>query len=95
MRLLTDIRYALRTFRREPTFVAGIVLTFGLVIGTNAAMFGLVRRLMLALTMARCALFGAGILKRACPIFRDGYASQSGIEPRIDARVAKVNRLRQ
>ena len=48
MTLPTDIRYALRTFRREPTFVAGIVLTFGLVIGTNAAMFGLVRRLMLA-----------------------------------------------
>ena len=46
MRLLTDIRYALRTFRRQPTFVAGIVLTFSLVIGTNAAMFGLVRRLM-------------------------------------------------
>jgi len=48
MTLLTDFRYSLRTFRREPTFVAGIVLTFGLVIGTNAAMFGLVRRLMLA-----------------------------------------------
>ena len=48
MMLPSDIRYAFRTFRREPTFVAGIVLTFGLVIGTNAAMFGLVRRLMLA-----------------------------------------------
>jgi len=48
MSLLADIRYAVRTFRREPAFVAGIVLTFGLVIGTNAAMFGLVRRLMLA-----------------------------------------------
>ena len=48
MSLLTDTHYALRTLRREPTFVAGIVLTFGLVIGTNAAMFGLVQRLMLA-----------------------------------------------
>src|SRR3954452_17701212 len=48
VRLPTDVRYALRTFRREPTFVAGVVLTFGLVIGTNAAMFGLVQRLMLA-----------------------------------------------
>ena len=48
MILRADIRYALRTFRRESAFVAGIVLTFGLVIGTNAAMFGLVRRLMLA-----------------------------------------------
>jgi predicted permease len=42
------IKYAARTFRREPAFVAGVVATFGLVIGINAAMFGLVRRLMLA-----------------------------------------------
>ncbi|HUQ83942.1 MAG TPA: ADOP family duplicated permease [Gemmatimonadaceae bacterium] len=52
MRLLDDlareVRYAARTFRREPAFVAGVVLTLGLVIGTNAAMFGLVERLMLA-----------------------------------------------
>src|SRR6476619_1350226 len=48
MTLPSDIRYAARTFRREPAFVAGVVLTFGLVIGTNAAMFGLVQRLMLA-----------------------------------------------
>ena len=46
--LTRDLRYAARTFRREPAFVAGVVLTFGLVIGTNAAMFGLVERLMLA-----------------------------------------------
>ena len=43
----SDLRYALRTFRREPAFVLGVVLTFALVIGPNAAMFGLVRRLML------------------------------------------------
>ena len=46
--LARELRYAARTFRREPAFVAGIVLTFGLAIGTNAAMFGLVQRLMLA-----------------------------------------------
>ena len=46
--LTRDLRDAARTFRREPAFVAGVVLTFGLVIGTNAAMFGLVQRLMLA-----------------------------------------------
>src|SRR5688500_17953862 len=46
--LTRDLRYAARTFRREPTFVAGVVLTFGIVIGANAAMFGLVERLMLA-----------------------------------------------
>ena len=43
-----ELRYAARTFRREPTFVAGVVLTFALVIGANATMFGLVQRLMLA-----------------------------------------------
>jgi putative ABC transport system permease protein len=46
--LARDLRYSVRTFRREPAFVAGVVMTFALVIGTNAAMFGLVRRLMLA-----------------------------------------------
>ena len=43
-----DVKYAVRTLRREPTFVAGVVLTFALAIGTNAAMVGLVTRLMLA-----------------------------------------------
>jgi len=43
-----DVRYSVRTLRREPTFVAGVVLTFALAIGANAAMFGLVTRLMLS-----------------------------------------------
>ena len=47
-RIGRDLRYAVRTLRREPTLVAGVVLTFALAIGTNAAMFGLVTRLMLA-----------------------------------------------
>src|SRR2546423_13596195 len=47
-RLGRDVKYAARTLRREPTFVAGVVLTFALAIGTNAAMLGLVTRLMLA-----------------------------------------------
>jgi predicted permease len=46
--LARDLRYALRSLRREPAFVAGVVLTFALAIGMNAAMFGLVTRLMLA-----------------------------------------------
>ena len=45
---LHDLRHAVRTFRREPAFVVGVVLTFALAIGMNAAMFGLVERLMLA-----------------------------------------------
>ncbi|HEV8495788.1 MAG TPA: ABC transporter permease [Gemmatimonadaceae bacterium] len=43
-----DLKYAVRTLRCEPTFVVAVVLTFALAIGTNAAMFGLVARLMLA-----------------------------------------------
>ncbi|MEP6495213.1 MAG: ADOP family duplicated permease [bacterium] len=46
--LSRDLRYAGRSLRREPTFAAGIVFTFALAIGTNAAMFGLVTRLMLS-----------------------------------------------
>jgi predicted permease len=44
MRTLT---HALRSLRREPALVVAVVLTFGLAIGANAAMFGLVTRLML------------------------------------------------
>ena len=47
-RLRDDLRYAFRALRREPTFVAGVVCTFALAIGTNAAMLGLVSRLMLS-----------------------------------------------
>jgi len=42
------LAYAIRSLRREPTLVAGVVLTFALAIGANAAMFGLVTRLMLS-----------------------------------------------
>jgi predicted permease len=43
-----ELSYTLRTLRREPTFVAGVVGTFALAIGANAAMLGLVTRLMLS-----------------------------------------------
>jgi predicted permease len=43
-----ELRYAIRTLWREPTFAAGVVMTFALAIGMNAAMFGLVTRLMLS-----------------------------------------------
>jgi hypothetical protein len=46
--LLRDVQYAVRSFRREPTFVAGVVLTLALAVGTNGAMVGLVERLMIA-----------------------------------------------
>ena len=37
-----DIRYALRSFRRNPGFAAIIILTLGLAIGMNTAIFSVV-----------------------------------------------------
>jgi predicted permease len=44
--LVQDVRYALRGFRRAPGFTTTVVLTLGLGIGANAAMFGVIDRLM-------------------------------------------------
>jgi len=41
-----DLRYAFRALGRNPVFTVGVILTLGLGIGANAAMFGIVDRLM-------------------------------------------------
>jgi len=41
-----DLRYAIRGLRRAPGFSATVILTLGLGIGANAAMFGVIDRLM-------------------------------------------------
>ncbi len=44
--LSQDLRYTLRGLRRSPGFTAAVIVTLGLGIGANAAMFGVIDRLM-------------------------------------------------
>ncbi len=45
-RLSQDVRYALRSLRRAPGFAIAAIITLGLGIGANTAMFGVIDRLM-------------------------------------------------
>ena len=46
-RFVLDTRYALRGLRRRPGFVVPVVLTLALGVGANAAMFGVLDRLLI------------------------------------------------
>ena len=45
--LRQDVRYGLRRLRREPTFAATVILTIGLAIGLNAAIFAVLNGVLL------------------------------------------------
>jgi putative ABC transport system permease protein len=46
-RLMQDVRYGLRAMRRQPSFAAVVVLSLGLGIGANAAIFSILNALVL------------------------------------------------
>ena len=46
--LASDVRHAVRALAREPAVVAGVLLSFTLALGANAALLGFVHRLMVA-----------------------------------------------
>ena len=43
-----DLRFALRGFRRQPTFAVGVIALIALGIGPNAAIFSIVNHLLIA-----------------------------------------------
>ncbi|MDX2056835.1 MAG: hypothetical protein SFV24_03470, partial [Gemmatimonadales bacterium] len=45
--MLKDVRYAVRSLRRAPGYAAAVVLTLGLGIGANTAIFSVVRGVLL------------------------------------------------
>src|ERR1044072_8273445 len=77
--LFQDVGYTLRLFRRAPGFTAVAVLTLALGIGANAAIFGVVKSVLLDALPYR----DADRLARVSTEFLDG----TGGRPLLSARI--------
>jgi predicted permease len=87
--LLQDVRYALRLFRRAPGFTAVAILTLALGIGANAAVFGVVKSVLIdALPYA-----DAGRLARVQARIEDGTGSNG--RPALSAAMVQAVVSRQ
>src|SRR5687768_16013735 len=87
---MRTLALALRSLKREPALATAIVLTFGLAICANAAMFGVVSRLMLAAppgvaepdNLARLQLTTSYPRYRDLAALKQAYESAAAATPR-------------
>jgi putative ABC transport system permease protein len=79
--LWQDAKGTLRSLRKSPAFTAGVMLTFGLGVGANAAMFSLIDRMMLR---PPALMRDPGSVHRVYL-----YSTVRGVESRTDAQYAR------